>query len=178
MALGKSKRNQRIADRQLQLRGKLWPEINSNQIWSRKERQGFTTIPRALPLVLAILDKMAIGKPVSSTYFELWCRAFDEGFVTLNRDEEMAFHAGFSGQRSRRTWLGRLKRLEELGFISVKPGAFGPQSYALLLNPYLVIREHYDKGEVPDEYFLAMVARLNEIRADDLDETVPGPENP
>lgn len=173
MVSGKSKRNQRIADRQLQLRGKLWPEIRAGQIWSRKERQGFTTIPRALPLVLAIIDKLAIGQPVSATYFELWGRAFDEGFVTLNRDEEMAFHAGFSGQRARGTWLGRIKRLAELGFISVKPGAFGAQSYALLLNPYLVIRDHYDKGQISDEYYLAMVARLNEIRADDLDEPAP-----
>lgn len=164
-------RPSRIAQSQLKLRGRLWPNLNPKRLWSRKERKGFTTIPRSLPLVLSILDTMSKGKPLSSTYFELWCRAHDECFVTLNRKEEHAFHAGFTGQRAVTTWKDRIRRLADLGFIDIKPGSSGHLSYALILNLYQVIKHHHQKKHpgVSAAAYNALQQRATEIGADDLD---------
>jgi hypothetical protein len=94
----------------------------------RQKHDGFTTLPRTMPIILSIMDDLANGHPVSTTYLELWCRVFDEGFVTLSKPREMAFHAGFTGQRGERTWRARIKILADLGFIDVRPGASGPMS--------------------------------------------------
>jgi hypothetical protein len=165
------KPRKKIAQRQLELRGRLWPHHVDGHIWQRKHHNGFATIPRTMPLMLTIMDDLSDGKPVSATYNELWCRAFDECFVTLSKPREMAFHAGFTGQRGERTWRERMKILAELGFIDIKEGPSGPMSYALILNPYLVIRRHLHQkhpGIRVDKYN-ALMERAGEIGATDLD---------
>lgn len=166
-----NRRPSKIAQSQLKLRGRLWPDLDPKSLWSRKERKGFTTIPRSLPLVLSIMDSMSKGKPLSSTYFELWCRAHDECFVTLNKKEEHAFHAGFTGQRSVTTWKDRMRTLAQLGFIDIEPGPSGDLSYALILNPYQVIKDHHQKKNpgVTAAAYNALQQRATEIGADDLD---------
>ena len=58
-----------------------------------------------MPLMMSIMDDLSgKGFPVGQTYLELWARLRDEQFLTLNQPEEMAFHAGFEGQRALRTW--------------------------------------------------------------------------
>jgi hypothetical protein len=117
-----------------------------------------------------IMDDLAgKGFPVGQTYFEMWCRLYDELFLTLNRPEEMAFFAGFTGQRAVRTWKDRVKRLAALGFIDIKSGPLGEISYAIVLNPYHIIKRAYLKKEVSEEY-RALVIRANEIGAFDLDD--------
>ncbi len=101
-----------------------------------------------MPLILSIMDDLANGQPVGMTYLELWGRAFDECFVTLSKPREMAFHAGFVGQRAERTWRGRMKIFADLGFIDLQPGPSGAMSYALILNPYLVIRRTPRPGSI------------------------------
>src|SRR5262245_8491422 len=86
--------------RQMQLRHELWPNIPDDALWLRKKSNGFTTIPRTIPLIMGIMDVLSKGKPVSSTYLDIWCRAFDECIVVLNKRTEMAFSAGFTGQRA------------------------------------------------------------------------------
>ena len=78
------KPRKKIVQRQLDLRARLWPGLNDNCIWQRKKHDGFTTIPRTMPLMMSIMDDLSEGQPVSSTYLELWCRAIDECFVTLS----------------------------------------------------------------------------------------------
>src|SRR5689334_16162213 len=92
--------HRKVVEKQLLLRSKLWPHLDEGRLWVRTKQAGFTTIPRTMPLILHIMDAMSKGKPVSSTYLELWCRAFDECFVTMNRPLELAFHSGFAGQRA------------------------------------------------------------------------------
>src|SRR5229473_441529 len=138
------KPRKKIAQRQLELRKTLWPNVPPEFLWTRQTHHGFTTLPRCMPLMMSIMDDLAKGQPVSMTYLELWCRTFDENFVTLSKPREIAFHSGFFGQRAERTWRGRLKILEDLGFISLREGPSGPASYALLLNPYKVIQHHYE----------------------------------
>ncbi|MGD0259700.1 MAG: hypothetical protein ABSD29_07720 [Verrucomicrobiota bacterium] len=166
------KAQSKIAAKQLQLRNKLWPNIGDDKLWLRKVRTGFTTVPRTMPLLMEIMDSLSKGKPVSSAYFDLWCRAYDECFVTLNKPREMAFHAGYSGQRAEQTWTDRIRILVKLGFIEVKPGPSGELSYAIILNPYQIIKFHYKKKTpgMREDLFNALLQRANEIGANDLDD--------
>jgi hypothetical protein len=165
------KPRKRIAQRQLDLRSRLWPTFTDGQVWRRKFHDGYTTVPRTMALMIAIMDDLANGQPVGMTYLELWGRAFDESFVTLSKPREMAFHSGFVGQRAERTWRGRMRILAELGFIDIQPGPSGPMSYALILNPYLVIRRHHAEGNpgVREDKYNALIERTGEIGATDFD---------
>jgi hypothetical protein len=135
----------KIAKRQLELRQRLWPDVTEEWLWSRHTHDGFTTLPKCMPLIMSIMDDLANGQPVSSTYLELWCRTFDENFVTLSKPREIAFHSGFYGQRAERTWRGRLNILAQLNFISLREGPSGPASYALIYNPYKVVQFHHEQ---------------------------------
>lgn len=160
-----------ILARQLEARAKIWPEITNHMLWDRTERDGFSTVPRAMPLIMNIMDGLSEkGFPVGQTYLEMWCRLYDELFLTLNRPEEMAFYAGFTGQRAVRTWKDRVKRLADLGFIDLKSGPLGDMSYAVFFNPYHVIKRAYIRGEVAEDKYRALVIRANEIGAFDLDD--------
>lgn len=160
-----------ILKRQLEARAKIWPDITNQMLWDRTERDGFSTIPRTMPLIMNIMDGLSEkGFPVGQTYLELWCRLYDELFLTLNRPEEMAFFAGFTGQRAVRTWRDRVKRLANMGFINLKSGPLGEMSYAVFFNPYHVIKRAYLKKLVPEDKYRALVIRANEIAAFDLDD--------
>lgn len=168
--LGAKKPRKKIAQRQLELRARLWPSHGDGHIWRRQHHHGFTTIPRTMPLMLSIMDDLA-GAPVSMAYLELWGRAFDESFVTLSKPREVAFHAGFDGQRGERTWRAKMKLLADLGFIAVQSGPSGAMSYALILNPYLVIRRlHAEKRPgLREDKYNALIERAGEVGADDFD---------
>ncbi len=120
-------------------------------------------------------DLSGKGFPVGQTYLEMWCRLFDECFLTLNRPEELAFHSGFFGQRAVRIWRDRVRRLQALNFIDVKSEPLGEFSYALFWNPYHVIREHYNAGRVQEAKWRALQVRANEIGATDIDEEITPP---
>lgn len=169
-------RNQKIAEKRIELRNRLFPHIKDNDLWLRANSTGFTTIPRALPLLLMLMDRLSKGKPVSATYFELWCRMYDECFLNL-KPREMAFHAGFSGQRAEQTWSERIKILQRLKFIETQPGPEGDLSYAVVLNPYKVIKGHF-RAKAPgldNAAYNALHQRATEIGAEDLDEPTPEP---
>ena len=100
------KPRKKIAQRQSELRARLWPDHTDAHIWRRQYHHGYTTIPRTMPLIISIIDDLA-GSPLGMAYLELWGRAFDEGFVTLSKPREIAFHAGFDGQRGERTWRSK-----------------------------------------------------------------------
>lgn len=160
-----------ILKRQLEARSKIWPDVTNQMLWDRTERDGFSTVPRAFPLIMNIMDGLSEkGFPVGQTYLEMWCRLYDELFLTLNRPEEMAFYAGFTGQRAARTWKDRVRRLHDLGFVDLKSGPLGEMSYAVFFNPYHIIKRAYLKGLVAEDKYRALVIRANEIGAFDLDD--------
>lgn len=134
-----------ITKKQLAIRDLHWPKAEP-YLWDRRAHKGFTTIPKTMPMILKIMDEMTKGAPVSSTYLTLWCNTWDNSFVVLNRNGEMANASGFGGQRGEHTWLTRVKKLQELNFIDVKPGKSGPYGNAIIWNPHLVIRWHRDSG--------------------------------
>jgi hypothetical protein len=172
VARNSTRKKNPILERQLQVRAKLWPDINDDMLWGGDDLQGFTMVPRVMPLMMSIMDDLSgKGFPIGQTYFEMWSRLMDERFLTLNRPEEMAFHAGFAGQRAVRTWKDRVKRIRDLGFIDVRPGPLGELSYAVFLNPYHVIKRHQHEGLVNAAKWQALVIRALEIKAYDFDDT-------
>jgi len=178
--LPKTKRaNDHIGKKYLALRNQLWPDISDGDLWLRTEQDGFTTIPRTMPLIAEIINGMSKGKPAFSTYFDLWCRAFDQCFVLLNKKPEMAFYAGFKAERAEQTWKTRMVILAELGFIRIKGGSNGDLSYALILNPHKVIQDHH-KRKTPtltENHYLSLLARGVEIGAKDIGDVKPKPTN-
>ncbi len=169
MATESKKRLSRIARQKLKMRASLWPGLNDARLWMREKSDGWLSIPRAMPLLLQIMDSLSKGKPVSLTYLDLWCRCYDDSFVIANKDREMAYFSGFNGERAVRTWATRMRILRDLGFIDIKEGPNGPISYVLIFNPYLVVREHYDAGQVNATFFNSLTQRMIEIGAQDLE---------
>lgn len=164
-----------ISKKQMAIRDLHWPKAEP-YIWNRKAHKGFTTIPKTMPMILKIMDEMTKGAPVSSTYLNLWCNTWDNSFVALNRNGEMANASGFGGQRGEHTWLTRVKKLHELCFIDLKPGKSGPIGNAIIWNPHLVIRWHKQCGTpgLTSASFNALLEQALEIGAQDMvDEGVP-----
>lgn len=124
-----------------------------------------------MPLIGAIMDNLSgKGKPLFTTYLELWCRSDDNGFVTLSKQMETAFASGFSGQRGVATWKERVKKLEALRFIETKPGVSGKIHYVQIWNPYLIIKYHrHQKTDgFREDVYMALFERVTDIGAEDL----------
>jgi hypothetical protein len=85
------RRTLKIRETQQKLRSRLWPKLDESKLWHREKKHGFITIPRPMPLIMKIMDDLAGGQPVSTAYLELWCRSFDESFVTLSNPGNIAF---------------------------------------------------------------------------------------
>lgn len=157
------------ASRRKQMRSRLWPEIDDQQLWLRTKSVGFTTIPRTLPLINRILDLHAgKGFPVSSTYLALWCQVFDEGFVEIRNSRELAHEAGFGGPRAEATWKARMKKLEELGVLTSKPGVYGEFQFVLMLNPHHAIEKLY-KNDAGNMAFQTLISRMMQVGATDIE---------
>lgn len=168
-----SKTKKATGKRKAELREKLWPGVTKDHIWERS-RDGFGSVPRALPLIITIMNLLSEkGKPVGSAYLELFCRLRDDGFISLNQQEDMALASGFTGQRFLHTFRDRLSKLEDLNFISLKEGATNRFGYALIWNPYHALHRHYNDGRIPDRFWNALVIRASEIGAPDLEEELP-----
>ena len=145
-----------------------WPGLETSELWSRKT-DGFTSVPRTMPIILSIIDDLTKGQPASSAYFELWCRAYYEMFVSLEQRQQQALMSGFSGQRAERTWGDRVKALVELGFL-LGHGSGGRIQRILIVNPHVVIERMHRQnqpGLVQTKYEL-LRERAIEIGADDV----------
>jgi hypothetical protein len=153
------------------LRARLWPELSEEELWHHKKFNGFTSLPRTMPIVLSIIDDLTKGAPASSTYLELWCRAFPEMYVSLGKPDEHAFHSGFIGQRARRTWMDRIRKLRDLGFIYVAAGSAGELSHSVIINPHVALKRLKEKKEpgLSSAKYNALIERANEIGAVDVD---------
>lgn len=163
------KRASKMSKRTLELRSQLWPDLDESLLWKRTVAKGFTTIPRTFPHMLDIMDDLAgKGTPVSKVYLSLWCRVFDEGMLELKSYDDMAFEAGFSGQRAITTWKQRMSLLVKLGFILVEKGTRGEFDYVLILNPYPVIKQLYENNQIQKQKYITLFARTQEVGAIDL----------
>lgn len=163
-----------IVQKQLDQREALWPKAEPC-LWHRKVHDGFTTIPKTMPLILQIMDEMSKGKPLSATYLGLWCATWDNSFVNIGNAQEMAHAAGFTGQRAEYTWASRMKLLHDLGFIDIKPGKSGSISHVIIWNPHFVIRDHHGKKTpgLMEATYNMLLERALEIGAKDMTEPPP-----
>jgi hypothetical protein len=166
-----------IVKKQLAQRDMYWPK-SEDRLWNRNLYKGFATIPKTFPLILRCMDELSNGKPLSDTYLGLWCATWDNSFVIVPRAQEMAFAAGFSGQRAEYTWAARMKLLQELNFIDIKPGKAGPITYVIVWNPHYAIREHHEKKTpgLMEGTYNALLDRALEIGAKDMLEGFEEPE--
>lgn len=168
-------RTNRIGAKTTALRKKLWPDLSVDDLWYRKKFDGFTTIPRTMPIIMNIIDDLTKSKPASKTYFALWGKAYDEMYVSLQNAEDLAYHSGFSGQRAVRTWKERMQSLADIGFIRVASGPRGQLSHAVIVNPHFVIRRlHNEKtAGLTEAAFNTLLERANEISAKDMEIELP-----
>lgn len=163
-----------MKQKQATLRLQLFAELDENRVWhikDKKRTKGFVSIPRTMPLIGAIMDALAgKGKPVSTAYLELWCRADEQGFLTLSKPLETAFASGYAGERGVSTWKERVRKLEALSFISTRPGSVADLNYVQIWNPYTVIKEHEKKKTpgLPQKHYYALMERALEIGALDF----------
>ncbi len=163
------KRASKMSKRTLKLRHQLWPKIDESTLWNRTTAKGFTTIPRTLPHILEIMDDLAgKGTPVSKVYLSLWCRVFDEALIDIKNYKDLAFEAGFNGQRAITMWKQRMASLVDLGFVLAEEGTGGKFDYILLLNPYIIIKERYNNDEIQKYKYISLFNRAQEIGATDL----------
>lgn len=63
-----------------------------------------------------------------------------------------------------------MHRLSVLGFVGVRPGPLGDLSYAVIYNPYYIIKRAYLAGKVHRNKWQALAIRANEVSAFDLED--------
>jgi hypothetical protein len=168
-------RSAKIGTKNIALRGKIFPELGADDLWDRKKYDGFTSIPRTMPIIMNIIDDLTKAKPAARTYLSLWCKVYDEMYVSLQNDKDLAYHSGFTGQRAVRTWRERMLSLAELELINVASGPRGDLSHAVILNPHFAIRKLHDAGTpgLSKSAFNTLLERANEIGAKDMELPLP-----
>ncbi len=160
--------------RNIKTRKRLWPKMKDDLLWDWDVEavKGFATIPRTLPYFFKIMDDLSLHKPVSSTYFALWCRLWDSsGLIKIKNPTSLAGESGFSGQRAVSTWRSRMKILEKWGFIKTKPLGNEMYGYVFLVSPYYVVKKLFNAKKYTDEgWYNALWERAQDIKATDLED--------
>ena len=118
-----------------------------------------------MSIVLSIINDLSKNTPAGPVYLGLWCQVYDEMYLSLAKSKELATLAGYTGERAVRSWSDRMKQLEALGFIRVAAGTSGELSYAVILNPHLVIKRIHEEGHdgIAEGKYEALVERARQI---------------
>lgn len=167
MANGKQATAKRIsmAERAQQQMDLHFSNVPSVWLWRRKTNDGFTTVPRTLPIAMQAIDAQSKGQPAGHTLFCLWSRSPDHPVITIENPATFAYEAGFVGERAVDTWRKRMKKLRELFFIQTKPGPSGEFHYVLLASPNAAVEKMRGSGLVQDGIYARFVDRLIEVGA-------------
>lgn len=174
-------KNTTITEGELALRDNVFPDA-ANRLWEKTRDQGFITIPKTMPFIVRILNEMsAKGKPLGDIYQILWTYTWNNnGFVRLGNMADLAFVAGFKGERGERTLRERLRELEKLGFVELKAHGSNPTGFAFIPNPHPVIlalaesqrtADSMAKAKLPplrEETLTAFLVRATDIKAADV----------
>lgn len=153
----------KMAERAQQQLDLHFPGFPSHWLWRRKTNDGFTTLPRTMPLVMQAVDAQSKGQPAGHTLFCLWVRSPDHPLVTIENPATFASEAGFDGERAVDTWRRRMKQLQALNFIAPKRGPSGDFHYVLLLNPNVAVEHMRTRGLVQDGLYARFIDRLIEV---------------
>jgi len=170
-----SARRMKMADRARQQKELHFSEFHEDWLWHRTRNDGFTTLPRTMPVVMQAVDALSGGHPAGQVLLTLWCRAPDHALVTIESPGVFAAESGFTGLRAVDSWRRRMRKLVELGFIATKPGASGDFHYVLLANPHWAIEwwQHRFK-DIPASIYNRFVERAMDVGAFGEIETVRG----
>lgn len=160
-----AKRRLTMAERAQQLMLVHFPDVSEAWKWSRKTHDGFSTIPRTLPIAMQIIDSQSKGQPAGHVLFCLWARMPDHPVITIENPSTFAAEAGFLGERAVDTWRRRMKTLRDLQFIITKPGASGEFHYVMLTNPNAAVEWMRHNSKVQDGLYGRFIERLPEIGA-------------
>ena len=150
------------AQRQMEIQ---FPGFPPELLWHRSKNDGFSTVPRTLPLAMQCIDAQSKNQPAGHTLMCLWVRAPDFPFLTIEAPTTHAAEAGFQGERAVDTWRRRMRSLRDLGFIKAKKGPTGDFHYVLLINPNIAIERLRREGKVQDALYGRFDDRLVEIGA-------------
>jgi len=155
----------KAASRRLEMLDSLWPDARA-ELWHRSKEDGYSTIPRTLPLILSLIDNLGGGKDASRVYIDLWCRQMDDSFVEVTDEETFAYSSGYSTTgRNVRSWRERMDILQNLGFVSIKPNGSRKYGYILLSHPHKVIKRLREQGQIPENWWGAFTKRATEVGA-------------
>jgi hypothetical protein len=160
-----SVKRMKMAERAQQQMALHFPGMHPAFIWHRKTNDGFTTIPRTMPIIMQSIDAQSKGNPAGHTLLCLWARSPDTPFVTIENPSTFAAEAGFQGERAVDTWRKRMRRLRELWMIQTKPGPSGEFHYVLLMNPNASVEWMRRQGWVQDGLYARFIDRLMEVGA-------------
>lgn len=167
MANGRQASTKRLkmAERAQQQLDLHFPNIAPCFLWRRQSNDGFTTIPRTLPIIMQAIDMACEGKPAGHVLFSLWARSPDNPLIVIENPATFAAEAGYVGERKVDTWRRRMKKLRELGMIATKPGSSGEFHYVLLTNPNTALETMRWNGRVQNEVYGRFIDRLAEVGA-------------
>lgn len=143
----------------------LFPDIAPELIWMRGRNDGFSTVPRTLPIAMQAIDNQTKGTPAGHTLFCLWARSPDHPLVTIENPATFASEAGFHGERAVHTWRKKMKILADLNFLLPRKGPSGDYHYVLLTNPNAAMEWMRSQGKVQDELYARFIDRVIEIGA-------------
>lgn len=167
MATQKQSRSRRLnmterAKQQMEIQ---FPDYPNELLWQRKVNDGYSTIPRTLPLAMQSIDAQSKGQPAGHALLCLWIRAPDYPFLTIDAPAIFAAETGFVGERAVDTWRRRMRSLRDLGFIEAKKGPTGDFHYVLLLNPNVGIEKLHRAGKLQTALYGRFRDRLIDIGA-------------
>lgn len=167
MANSKQSQSRRLkmSERAQQQLALHFPDVPETLLWRRKSNDGFTTVPRTLPIVMQAIDDTSKGAPAGHSLFCLWARAPDNPLVTVENPATFAAEAGFTGERAVDTWRKRMRRLRELGFVRTKKGPSGEFHFILLLNPNVAVEIMRAGGFVQVDLYGRFVERVADVGA-------------
>lgn len=167
MANSKQSQSRRLkmSERAQQQLALHFPDVPETLLWRRKSNDGFTTVPRTLPIAMQAIDDTSKGAPAGHSLFCLWARAPDNPLVTVENPATFAAEAGFTGERAVDTWRKRMRRLRELGFVRTKKGPSGEFHFILLLNPNVAVEVMRAGGLVQVDLYGRFVERVADVGA-------------
>jgi len=155
----------KMAERAREQMERHFPDYEKEPLWHRTTNDGYSSIPRTLPIAMQAIDNLSKGNPGGHTLFCLWARAPDHPLLVIDSPATYAAEAGFTGQRATDTWRRRMKRLRDLGFIRSKKGTSGDFHYVLLLNPNIALAQLREQEQLQENLADRFEDRLAEIGA-------------
>jgi len=93
-----------------------------------------------------------------------------EGLIEMKEPEMHAYCAGYWGSRGVRTWQERMRILEDLGFIKIKPAGNRVYGYVLLVHPTSVIEKLETQKKLPPNWLDGYSVRQIETKETTIEE--------